>query len=63
MRDEIRKEVEAGPRPREADSKVFDRYGIESVVHRIDDLYERVLASRPRRAQRRVARRAAKGAS
>ncbi len=63
MRDEIRKELEAGPRPREADSKVFDRYGIESVVHRIDDLYERVLASRPRRAQRRVARRAAKGAS
>jgi glycosyltransferase involved in cell wall biosynthesis len=63
MRDEIRKEVEAGPRPREADGKVFDRYGIESVVHRIDDLYERVLASRPRRAQRRVARRAAKGAS
>lgn len=63
LRDEIRKEVEAGPRPREADSKVFDRYGIESVVHRIDDLYEQVLASRPRRAQRRVARRAAKGAS
>jgi len=63
MRDEIRKEVEAGPRPRAADSKVFDRYGIESVVHRIDDLYEQVLASRPRRAQQRVARRAAKGAS
>jgi glycosyltransferase involved in cell wall biosynthesis len=63
MRDEIRKEVEAGPRPREADSKVFERYGIESVVHRIDDLYEQVLASRPRRTQRRVARRAAKGAS
>jgi len=63
MREEIRKEVEAGPRPREADSKVFDRYGIESVVHRIDDLYEQVLASRPRRAQSRVARRAAKGTS
>jgi glycosyltransferase involved in cell wall biosynthesis len=63
MRDEIRKEVEAGPRPREADSKVFERYGIESVVHRIDDLYEQVLASRPRRAQQTVARRAAKGAS
>jgi glycosyltransferase involved in cell wall biosynthesis len=63
MRDEIRKEVEAGPRPRVADRTVFDRYGIESVVHRIDDLYEQVLASRPRRAQRRVARRAAKGAS
>jgi glycosyltransferase involved in cell wall biosynthesis len=63
MRDEIRKEVDAGPRPREADSTVFDRYGVESVVHRIDDLYEQVLASRPRRAQQRVARRSAKGAS
>jgi glycosyltransferase involved in cell wall biosynthesis len=55
--DEIRKEVEAGPRPRVADAKVFDRYGIESVVSRIDDLYERVLAGRPRRVQRKAARR------
>jgi glycosyltransferase involved in cell wall biosynthesis len=55
--DEIRKELEAGPRPRVADSKVFDRYGIESVVSRIDDLYEQVLAARPGRLQRAVARR------
>jgi glycosyltransferase involved in cell wall biosynthesis len=55
--DEIRKEVEAGPRPRVADAKVFDRYGIESVVSRIDDLYEQVLARRPRRVQRKAARR------
>jgi glycosyltransferase involved in cell wall biosynthesis len=55
--DEIRKEVETGPRARVADGKVFDRYGIESVVSRIDDLYEQILATRPRRAQRAVARR------
>jgi glycosyltransferase involved in cell wall biosynthesis len=57
LRDEIRKEIETGPRPRIADSKVFDRYGIESVVDRIDGLYEHILASRPRRARRKVARR------
>lgn len=57
LRDEIRKELETGPRERVADSKVFDRYGIESVVSRIDDLYERVLAGRPRRVRRAVARR------
>lgn len=57
LRDEIRKELETGPRERVADSKVFDRYGIESVVSRIDDLYERVLAERPRRVRRAVARR------
>jgi glycosyltransferase involved in cell wall biosynthesis len=50
--DEIRKEVEAGPRPRDADSKVFARYGIESVVRQIDDLYEEVRAAHPRRARR-----------
>ena len=55
--DEIRKEFDTGPRPRVADSKVFDRYGIESVVSRIDDLYEQVLAGRPRRVQRKAARR------
>jgi glycosyltransferase involved in cell wall biosynthesis len=55
--DEIRKEVETGPRPRVADATVFDRYGIESVVSRIDDLYEQILATRPPRAQRVVARR------
>jgi len=46
--DEIRKEVETGPRPRVADAKVFDRYGIESVVRQIDDLYEQIRARRPR---------------
>jgi glycosyltransferase involved in cell wall biosynthesis len=58
LREEIRKEFETGPRPRIADGKVFERYGIESVVSRIDDLYEKILATRPRRKQRAVARRA-----
>jgi glycosyltransferase involved in cell wall biosynthesis len=57
LRDEIRKEFDTGPRPRVADNKVFARYGIESVVSRIDDLYEKILEARPRRAQRKVARR------
>ena len=35
-------------------TQVFDRYGIESVVSRIDDLYEQILAGRPRRVQRKV---------
>jgi glycosyltransferase involved in cell wall biosynthesis len=58
LRDEIRKELETGPRPRVADARVFDRYGIESVVSRVDDLYEKILATRPRRAQRKAARQA-----
>jgi glycosyltransferase involved in cell wall biosynthesis len=57
LRDEIRKEFETGPRPRVADNKVFERYGIESVVSRIDDLYEKILEARPARARRRAARR------
>jgi glycosyltransferase involved in cell wall biosynthesis len=57
LRDEISKEHEAGPRERVADSKVFERYGIESVVSQIDDLYEETLAARPRRVRRAAARR------
>jgi len=52
LRDEIRKEIEAGPRARVADTKVFERYGIDSVVRRIDDVYEQLLAERPRRVRR-----------
>jgi glycosyltransferase involved in cell wall biosynthesis len=55
LREEIRKDVEAGPRERVADSKVFAQYGMESVVTRIDDLYEEILAGRPQRARRRAA--------
>jgi glycosyltransferase involved in cell wall biosynthesis len=63
LRDEIRKEFDTGPRPRVADNKVFERYGIESVVSRIDDLYEKVLETRPARARRKVARRRPAAAS
>jgi glycosyltransferase involved in cell wall biosynthesis len=63
LRDEIRKEFDTGPRPRVADNKVFARYGIESVVSRIDDLYEKILEARPSRVQRKVARRRPAGAS
>jgi glycosyltransferase involved in cell wall biosynthesis len=57
LRAEIRKEIEAGPRPREADHHVFESYGIQAVARRIDDLYEQVLAGRPARSRRAVARR------
>jgi len=63
LRDEIRKEFDTGPRPRVADNKVFVRYGIESVVSRIDDLYEKILEARPSRAQRKVARHRSAAAS
>jgi glycosyltransferase involved in cell wall biosynthesis len=63
LRDEIRKEFDTGPRPRVADNKVFTRYGIESVVSRIDDLYEKILEARPSRAQRKVARHRSAAAS
>jgi glycosyltransferase involved in cell wall biosynthesis len=63
LRDEIRKEFDTGPRPRVADNKVFARYGIESVVSRIDDLYEKILEARPSRVQRKVARRRPAAAS
>lgn len=46
---EIRKAVEAGPQPREADHAVFDQYGMPSVARRVEDLYERIQAGRRRR--------------
>jgi glycosyltransferase involved in cell wall biosynthesis len=57
LRSEIQKAVEAGPLPRESDERVFERYGMESVVKRIDDLYERIAAARRRPARRLAARR------
>ncbi len=53
MRAEIRKAVEAGQLSREPDSKVFDRYGMESVARQVDDLYERTLARRRSHGRRR----------
>jgi glycosyltransferase involved in cell wall biosynthesis len=59
LRDEIRKEVEAGSRARRVPTEVFEQYGVASVVGRIDDLYEQILADRPHRVQARRERRAA----
>ena len=55
--EQIRRAAEAGPGPREADSEVLGQYGMESVAQRIDDLYEEILARRPRRARAAAARR------
>jgi glycosyltransferase involved in cell wall biosynthesis len=52
MRAELRKAIEAGPQPRTPDSAVFDRYGMESVAERIDDLYEQIRANRGGRRKR-----------
>jgi glycosyltransferase involved in cell wall biosynthesis len=49
--EQIRHEVQAGPRSRDADSEVLGHYGMESVARRIDDLYEEILAHRPRRVR------------
>jgi glycosyltransferase involved in cell wall biosynthesis len=57
LRTEIQKAVEAGPLPRESDVTVFERYGMASVVRRIDDLYEQIAATRRRPARRLAARR------
>jgi glycosyltransferase involved in cell wall biosynthesis len=48
VRAELAKETEAGVRPRQPVIEVFDRYGIESVATRIDDLYEDQAARRRR---------------
>jgi glycosyltransferase involved in cell wall biosynthesis len=57
LRAEIRKAAEAGPLPRDSDDTVFERYGMESVVRQIDDLYERIAADRARPAWARLGRR------
>jgi glycosyltransferase involved in cell wall biosynthesis len=56
--DEIRKEAEAGPRDRVPDQAVFASYGMAAVAAQLDQMYRQVLASRPGRARRAVARRA-----
>ena len=57
LRTEIQKAVETGPLPRESDDVVFERYGMASVVKRIDDLYERIMAGRSQSARRLTPRR------
>jgi glycosyltransferase involved in cell wall biosynthesis len=53
LRAEMRKAVEAGPLPRTSDRAVFGHYGMASVVAKIDDLYEQLLAKRRGPGRRR----------
>jgi glycosyltransferase involved in cell wall biosynthesis len=46
LRAELAKAAEADAVPRQPDLAVFERYGIESVARRIDDLYEQLAGSR-----------------
>jgi glycosyltransferase involved in cell wall biosynthesis len=56
LRAELAKEIEAGARPRQPVTEVVDRYGIESVASKIDDLYERLAIRRLRHAPQLMAR-------
>jgi glycosyltransferase involved in cell wall biosynthesis len=44
--------VAAGPRPRQPDVAVFDRYAIGATARRVDDLYERLWRDRSKRRVR-----------
>lgn len=46
MRREIAAEMAAGRRPRQGVPAIRERYGIESVTRRIDDLYDRLMSRR-----------------
>jgi len=61
LRAEMSKEIEAGGRPRQPVTEVMDRYGIESVTSRIDDLYERIAAVRLATGRRSAGRLAEAG--
>ena len=56
LRAEMAKEIEAGLRPRQPVTEVMERYGIESVAARIDDLYERIDFARRGSARGRALR-------
>ncbi len=46
LRAAISDALRAGPRPRQPDTALSQRYGISSTARRVDDLYERLLAQR-----------------
>ena len=48
MRQEIATEMARGRRSRQGVPAIREQYGIEAVTHRIDDLYERLMAARSR---------------
>ncbi len=51
LRREIETELASGRRPREEVPAIRERYGIEAVAHRIDDLYDRLMARKQPRHQ------------
>jgi glycosyltransferase involved in cell wall biosynthesis len=57
LRSEIQKAVDAGPLPRKSDMNVFAGFGMESVVKRIDDLYDDIASTGKRPVRRLAARR------
>jgi glycosyltransferase involved in cell wall biosynthesis len=56
LRDAIAAQAALGHPERIVPTEVFSLYGMQSVVDQIDDLYERILADRPKRRIRDVAR-------
>jgi glycosyltransferase involved in cell wall biosynthesis len=56
LREAIAAELRAGPRKRAGVPAIREAYGIDAVTRRIDDLYERLAASRSRIWRRRPAR-------
>jgi glycosyltransferase involved in cell wall biosynthesis len=46
LRREIAAEIAGGARPRESVLAIHERYGIETVARRIDDLYDRLMTRR-----------------
>ncbi|MGH4001608.1 MAG: glycosyltransferase, partial [Pseudonocardiaceae bacterium] len=51
LRREIETELASGRRPREEVPAIRERYGIEAVTRRIDDLYDRLMARKQPRHQ------------
>jgi glycosyltransferase involved in cell wall biosynthesis len=56
LREAMAAELRAGPRARKSAPAIREAYGIDAVTRRIDDLYERLAASRSRIWRRRPAR-------
>jgi glycosyltransferase involved in cell wall biosynthesis len=57
LRSEIQNVVNAGPLPRRTDMNVFARFSMQSVVKKIDDLYDDIARTGKRAVRRLAARR------
>ena len=51
LRAALTEAVNAGPRPRDPDDAVLDRYGIGATTRRIDELYESLWLNRKQRTR------------